>query len=163
MRFSRPAMIGVAVVAFGLAVFWMLPPTTPIGGARIAPGTHYDPPPTVRPDRPAGVNRARIALEPIGSAEDSAPPPRPSASPSGSEEDAGEDAGDGDRGDAVAGAPQDDYRAGYRWAARRGVQDPRECRVWEDGASAEGCLAFAREAEDRAERSRPDEGYGPPF
>ena len=47
--------------------------------------------------------------------------------------------------------PERAFERGYGWAARRDVQDPEECRRWEGTPREDGCLAYLRDVDDRAE------------
>lgn len=47
--------------------------------------------------------------------------------------------------------PQEEFDRGYRWAERRQVEDPRECRRWADSPREDGCLAFLQDAREQGE------------
>jgi len=156
MTVSRPLAIGGGIALFALIVAWMVPPTTPKGGETIAAAPHRStalaaeptlPPPadasfSVPPPPPLPVDR---------SADAGAMAPSPPAPPPGPER--------GERDPSVTprdelyalADPQEEYDRGYRWAERRQVQDPRECRRWADSPREDGCLAFLQDASEQSD------------
>jgi hypothetical protein len=151
MTVSRPLAIGGGIAAFVLVVAWMVPPTRPKGGETIAaaarpsrtpPSEPVVTPPvdasfSVPPPPPLPVDRSADAGHSL-----SAPPSPPQSmksSPIPSE-------------DRYALAdPQEEFDRGYRWAERRQLQDPRECRRWADSPREDGCLAFLQDAREQGD------------
>jgi hypothetical protein len=143
-------MIGGAFVALVLAVLWMLPPTTPL-----APDAATNPRPVTQIAR-----RASAAAEPAPAYPQSDVSFSPSLPPAAvyppveqsrrtaETLPAPRDGGDAEYADAD---PERAFERGYGWAARRDVQDPEECRRWEGTPREDGCLAYLRDVEDRAE------------
>lgn len=155
MTVSRPIAIGGGIAAFALIVAWMVPPTRPKGGATIMAAAHptrmapREPivtppadanfsvplPPPLPVDRPTDSGRPVAPAPPL-------PPQGMSSGPTVSE-------------DRYAFAdPQEEFDRGYRWAERRQVEDPRECRRWADSPRGDGCLAFLQDAREQGD----DEG-----
>ena len=156
MTVSRPLSIGGGIAVFALIVAWMVPPTTPKGGATIGAAPH--PIRTVPPEP---------ALTPPADASFSVPPPPPlpvdpaaggrhrtasPASPPRSMADDGTYPSATPPEDRYAFAdPQEEFDRGYRWAERRQLEDPRECRRWADSPREDGCLAFLQDARERGD------------
>jgi hypothetical protein len=162
MILSRPIAIGGGVAALGLAVAWMVPPTTPIA-RQIAP--------TV-PHVAKAAPQAYTAAPPAYAFYDTSPPVDQSADTdvkaamrSRWQADDGQDRGapapppEQDRGFAryPYADPQAEFDRGYRWAARRQAEDPRECRRWTDTPVEDGCLAYLRDAAERGDADESDD------
>lgn len=151
MTVSRPLALGGGIAVFALIVAWMVPPTTPKGGATIQAIPHalsttpteptltppadasfsVPPPPPLPVDRSADAARTPPAPPP--------PPPGMNDSPAPSQ-------------DRYAFAdPQEEFDRGYRWAERHQVEDPRECRRWADSPREDGCLAFLQDAREQGD------------
>lgn len=161
MRFSRPMVIGASILAFGVAVAIMLPPTTPIGGARVDPAARPGGLPPVEPIRPTPsvpgpAVQIPSTLAPTAVRTDDEESPPPVSDPAIRQDDPTDQLAMADR-DADAD-PDTAFQRGYRWAERREVQDPRECRLLGDSRLAAGCRSFAHEV---AERGRADPSDAP--
>ena len=162
MTLTRPFAFGGAIVAFVLAVVWMMPPTTPKAAearpaiphrimASTAPSTltptadasfAVPPPPPPLPSDEA-VNRAAKATFPSRASSDAYrdSPPRPL-----------------DEDLHAYLDPQEEYDRGYRWAERRQAQDARECRRWANSLAEDGCLGFLQDnSEEDEEAEAPDD------
>jgi len=166
MEIPRQVWMGGGALAFVLAVVVMVPPTKPIGGPKIDPNAHHGlaplPAPTPQP-----------AIQPV-----QMQPTEPVA-PTGFSGDAAQvaAAGEQDRTEETAQPSSEQryamrdprpvsddedraFRAGYRWAERRGIDDPRACEAMDDGPGLDGCLAYARPA---AQRRSQEEDDGSPW
>ena len=141
--------------AIGVAVLLMLPPTKPVGAEPVPHNFGK-----VQPPAPLAAVYPDVAplppAPPVDAAADDGWPdaraqarrimvPAPSAYPS-SALDAADD-------------PDADFDRGYRWAARRALEDPGRCTHWGDAAHIEGCLAYIRDAAESPERGDSDDPY----
>jgi len=157
MEISRPAQAVGGFAAIGIAVLLMLPPTKPVTAA---PAPHafgkVEPPaplPAVYPDLaplppalpvdPAAVSDGRRGSEPQA--------PRVAYQ---SESDTYGSDSDLTPADADTG-----FDRGYRWAARRNLEDPNLCMRWADQPHVEGCIAYVRDGAGRDDAADPDDRY----
>lgn len=172
-KLPRQAWIGGGVLAFVLAVIVMVPPTKPIGGPKIDPNAHHG-----LADLPKPVPQP--VVQPIAA---QLAPEQPQTPPEGYSGEAARIASEGDDerpwrdaeptpqqpryamrdAEPVPASDAEDraFRAGYRWAQRQDVDDPRACGMIGDGPGIDGCVAYAREARNR--RYRDEEGDGSPW
>lgn len=168
------------MLAFGAAVAIMLPPTKPIGGAKIISidNQGFSPVRAAPPPEPAPAYFATtppMAAQPATTSDDA-------TANAASDEDRDTPNAIGDQAANTPSSPpmrprrptmrtdprdtyaeQDepdfsghDYKQGYRWAERADVQSPRDCRVLA-GAQIDGCHAYLRDAADHREDRRRDE------
>jgi hypothetical protein len=166
MTVSRPLAIGGGIAAFALIVAWMVPPTTPKGGATIAPShpIRAAPEPVAAAVPVDPSFSPALPAAPIDPAADGAsapqsfpsmpPPParfdrdtRPPVPPTGPDQEAGRFA---------LADPQEEFDRGYRWAERRQLEDPRECRRWAETPREDGCLAFLQDAREQNDDQEED-------
>ena len=139
--------------AVGIAVLLMLPPTRPVGTEPVPHNFGKVEPPA--PLAAAYPNLAPVPTAPVDSAADEgwpgaqAPAPHMTAPTSPAYAPASSEAGRD---------PDADFDRGYRWAARRALDDPGGCTRWGDAPHIEGCLAYVRDA---AEADGSGESDGP--
>jgi hypothetical protein len=167
MTITRSVQIGAAILAFILAVVWMLPPTTPVA-------------PSANPTRPGAARSvgtvappAPVAAYGFDSAATAAmlppPPPLPplpllSDPALGVSQSVAHRAEPAAATDDYAGGDEESdpyFRAGYRWAERNDIWDADECRAWRGTPREDGCLAYVEEAPD-ARAPGPDDDVPEP-
>jgi hypothetical protein len=191
MKMTRSAWIGGGVLVFSGLVFAMVPPTKPLGGAKIDPVAHHglaDLPapramaaqPVALPSKPASPissgysgQAATVAsaagspwpwrpadeeiTAPASQFAPAAPRPSPRAySPPQPRADARY------AYDPEPASPEEDraFRAGYRWAQARRLNEPRACGGLDGGPGSDGCAAYASAARNRVARyDRDDDRY----
>lgn len=142
--FSPRALIIIGSTAFsGVALAWILPPTTPIGGPTVSELTRsptlaaYHAPPAADPPpiQPAfdpqirGIDlmdRGQPELEhAVAVEDDAAPPPQDEGWTDSYREDS-------DRA----------FRKGFKFARHERLSDPDECERFDDQAKVDGCRSY---------------------
>ncbi|HWI84878.1 MAG TPA: hypothetical protein VNT42_00960 [Sphingomonas sp.] len=168
---TSPASVGGAALAIGLAVAWMLPPATPIGGVSVtqrsdgsrhvgtdktlkAQPPSYDEAAYLPPDLPVTRNYPILANGEARGGDGRWPADGEVLRGAAFEQRALENAETQQAADAdtayAENRPDPGFSAGYRWAEKRQVQDMRECNLWAGTPREEGCRAFARDTQGRS-------------
>ena len=168
MTVSRPLTIGGGITAFVLIVAWMVPPTTPKGGATFTAASRAgqtmprNVPATPPADASFTVPQPAPPPPVYGSADDggaatAGPSPVPGPSDRGPSRSAPHIAADSDVERYAFANPQEEFDRGYRWAERRQVDDPRTCRRWAQTPREDGCLAFLQDAPEQGDDEQEDD------
>ena len=162
MTVTRPFALGGSILAFVLAVAWMIPPTTPkateAGPTIPHRAAAFPATPTLTPPVDASFAVPPPSFPPASEVtlDRGVRPAFPSHSPSDSYRDSPPPPLEDDRYAYLD--PQEEYDRGYRWAKRRQAEDPRECRRWAGTLVEDGCLGFLQDkSEESDEPEAPDD------